>query len=86
MIKQIGTEARQDLEAFFECKVYLDLRVKVKSDWRDDERVAGRPGLAETTTRCAKQARHRHPAARQLPELFHPSKLNIQRRRQTGDR
>ena len=45
MIKQIGTEARQDLETFFACKVYLDLRVKVKPDWRDDERVLDDLGL-----------------------------------------
>ena len=30
---------------FFECKVFLDLRVKVKSDWRDDERVLDDLGL-----------------------------------------
>src|ERR1051326_3132164 len=29
MIKRIGTEAREDIERFFRCKVYLDLRVKV---------------------------------------------------------
>jgi GTP-binding protein Era len=45
MIKKIGTEARKDLEAFFACKVYLDLRVKVKADWRDDERVLDDLGL-----------------------------------------
>jgi len=45
MIKRIGTEARQDLERFFNCKVYLDLRVKVKPDWRDDERVLDDLGL-----------------------------------------
>jgi len=45
MIKKIGTEARKDLEAFFHCKVYLDLRVKVKPDWRDDERVLDDLGL-----------------------------------------
>jgi len=45
MIKKIGTEARKDLEAFFECKVYLDLRVKVKPDWRDNERVLDDLGL-----------------------------------------
>ena len=45
MIKKIGTEARKDLEAFFNCKVYLDLRVKVKADWRDDERVLDDLGL-----------------------------------------
>jgi GTP-binding protein Era len=45
MIKQIGTEARHDLEAFFRCKVYLDLRVKVKPDWRNDERALDDIGL-----------------------------------------
>jgi GTP-binding protein Era len=45
MIKKIGTEARHDLEAFFSCKVYLDLRVKVKPEWRDDERVLDDLGL-----------------------------------------
>jgi GTPase len=45
MIKRIGTEARQDLERFFECKVYLDLRVKVKPHWRDDERVLDALGM-----------------------------------------
>ena len=45
MIKQIGTEARKELEESLQCKVYLDLRVKVKSDWRDDERVLDDLGL-----------------------------------------
>ena len=39
MIKQIGTAARLELEEHLEKKVYLDLHVKVKSEWRDDERV-----------------------------------------------
>ena len=30
MIKRIGTAAREDLERFFECKVFLDLHVQVK--------------------------------------------------------
>jgi GTP-binding protein Era len=51
MIKRIGTEARQDLERFFECKVYLDLRVKVKPDWRDDERVLDDLGLPQRKSR-----------------------------------
>ena len=45
MIKKIGSEARQDIAAFFNCKVYLDLRVKVKPDWRDDEKVLDSLGL-----------------------------------------
>lgn len=39
MIKAIGTAARSELMAHFERSVYLDLHVKVKSEWRDDERL-----------------------------------------------
>lgn len=39
MIKAIGTAARVELERFFDTKVFLDLHVKVKSEWREDERV-----------------------------------------------
>jgi GTPase len=45
MIKRIGTAARQELERFFETKVYLDLHVKVKPGWREDERVLDSLGL-----------------------------------------
>jgi GTP-binding protein Era len=36
MIKQIGAKARVDIEALLEKKVYLELFVKVKADWRED--------------------------------------------------
>ena len=39
MIKKIGTAARQELERYFNARVYLELHVKVKSEWRDDERL-----------------------------------------------
>jgi len=39
MIKQIGIAARVELERYLESRVFLDLHVKVKSEWRDDERV-----------------------------------------------
>jgi GTP-binding protein Era len=45
MIKRIGTEARQDLEKFFETKVFLDLRVKVNPDWRNNERALDEMGV-----------------------------------------
>ena len=45
MIKKIGTAARQELERYFNARVYLDLHVKVKSEWRDDERVLDEMGL-----------------------------------------
>ena len=45
MIKAIGTAARKQIEAFFERRVYLDLHVKVREDWRDDERILNEMGL-----------------------------------------
>ena len=39
MIKQIGTAARAELEQYLEKHVYLDLHVKVRSEWRDDDRM-----------------------------------------------
>jgi GTP-binding protein Era len=45
MIKRIGTTAREELERFFSSRVYLDLRVRVKNDWREDEAVLGEIGL-----------------------------------------
>jgi len=39
MIKQIGTSARIAIEEFLQRRVYLDLHVKVKSEWRDNERL-----------------------------------------------
>ena len=38
-IKKLGTAARKDLETFLEQKVFLELRVKVRENWRDDERL-----------------------------------------------
>jgi GTP-binding protein Era len=37
MLKEIGRRARQELEAIFGNKIYLELWVKVKKSWRDDE-------------------------------------------------
>jgi GTP-binding protein Era len=45
MIKQIGTAARAELQKYLESRVYLDLHVKVKSEWRDDERLLDELGL-----------------------------------------
>ena len=36
-LKRIGSEARQDLERLLEARVYLELWVKVRSGWADDE-------------------------------------------------
>jgi len=45
MIKRIGTAAREELERFFSTKVFLDLHVRVKSEWREDDRVLQGMGL-----------------------------------------
>ena len=47
MIKKIGTAAREELERFFETKVFLDLHVRVKAEWREDERVLTDIGLGQ---------------------------------------
>jgi GTP-binding protein Era len=57
MIKQIGTEARHELEAFFGTKVFLDLHVKVNPDWRDNDRVLDDIGLPQLSARGAEGAR-----------------------------
>jgi GTPase len=38
-LKTIGAEARRDMETLFDAKVFLELWVKVKSGWADDERA-----------------------------------------------
>ena len=45
MIKQIGIAARRELEQFFAARIHLDLHVKVRSEWRDDERALDEMGL-----------------------------------------
>ena len=54
MIKRIGTEARQDLERFFDTRVFLDLRVKVNPDWRNDDRTLDELGVPRTARRPRK--------------------------------
>ncbi len=48
MIKRIGTDARHDLERLFDTRVFLDLRVKVNPDWRNNERVLDALGLPKS--------------------------------------
>lgn len=43
-LKRIGTEARLDMEEFFQKKVFLHLYVKVSKDWRDKDRMLGNFG------------------------------------------
>ena len=45
MIKRIGTAARKNIERMLGCKVYLDLYVKVRSDWMNNEGFLHEYGL-----------------------------------------
>ena len=44
MIKRIGRDARQEIEALLETRVYLEMWVKVKKKWRKDEQELRRLG------------------------------------------
>ena len=46
LLKKIGTEARLELEKFFDQKIFLELHVKVKKNWRDDEATLRSIGLS----------------------------------------
>ncbi len=43
-IKKLGTHARGDIERFLQTKVFLELTVKVRDNWRDDENALQRFG------------------------------------------
>ncbi|MGI6229265.1 MAG: GTPase Era [Christensenellales bacterium] len=44
MLKEIATEARLDIEKLIDCKVNLQLWVRVKEDWRDNNAILGELG------------------------------------------
>ena len=46
-LKEVGTTARRELESFFNRRIFLDLHVKVKKHWRDDEDTLRTLGLEE---------------------------------------
>jgi len=46
-LKEIGTAARKDLETFLGRKIFLELHVKVKKGWRDNEDVLRTLGLKQ---------------------------------------
>ena len=48
LLKQIGTEARADLESFLQARVMLRLWVKVHQEWRDDRAALRELGLEGT--------------------------------------
>jgi GTP-binding protein Era len=46
-LKRIGTEARKDLEKFFEKKIFLELYVKVNKNWRSNQNQLKRFGYKD---------------------------------------
>jgi GTP-binding protein Era len=49
MLKRIGAAARVDLERFFGIKVYLDLTVRVRAEWRKDDKALREFGFLLTS-------------------------------------
>lgn len=47
MLKKVGTEARKDIEKFFDKRVYLELFVKVEANWRNRENKLRQFGYIE---------------------------------------
>ena len=45
IVRDVGTEARRDLERIFGTKVYLDLRVRVEKDWQRNDETLDRLGF-----------------------------------------
>lgn len=46
-LKRVGTRARREIESLLGRRVHLDLWVKVKADWSDDEQALNRMGYAD---------------------------------------
>jgi len=46
-LKRVGTEARKDLQKFFQKKIHLELYVKVNKDWRNNKNQLKRFGYKE---------------------------------------
>ena len=47
LLKKIGQQARKDIEALLGCKVFLELWVKVKADWRNKDKALKQFGYKE---------------------------------------
>ena len=46
-LKEVGTAARKELESFFGRKIFIELHVKVKKHWRDNDDTLRTLGLGE---------------------------------------
>ena len=48
-LKRVGQAARRELEAFFGVRIFLDLKVRVRRDWRQDDRALRELGYQRTS-------------------------------------
>ena len=48
MLKEIGTAARREIEAFLGTKVFLGLFVKTREGWREDPHILDEMGLGKS--------------------------------------
>ena len=46
-LKRVGTQARLDMEKFFDKKIFLELYVKVNKDWRNNKNQLRRFGYKD---------------------------------------
>lgn len=46
-LKKVGTQARVDMEGFFQKKIFLELYVRVNENWRTDQKLLRRFGYSE---------------------------------------
>ena len=67
MVKSIGSAARLELERFFDLRVFLDLRVKVRADWREDERALDELGLPPARRSASRRPASRRPRTTDRP-------------------
>ena len=44
-LKEVGTNARRQIETLLGTQIYLELRVKVAKDWQQDPKLLGRLGF-----------------------------------------
>ena len=44
-LREVGTQARQQIEKLLGTKIYLDLHVKIAKDWQRDPKQLGRLGF-----------------------------------------
>ena len=62
MIKKIGTAAREELERFFRPKVFLDLHVRVKAEWREDDARVDATSASGARESCVRRSGGPTPA------------------------